>query len=649
MTRPLLIAAAVLALACGQKPKVETFQKPPGLEALPAQVALRCVTPGCETVETIRVNVVGSRRLAIKRILISGDAASEFRFETAEPAPFILGPNTGFEVTLAYTPTGAPVAGSIELRVTYTDASPEEGEDRVEAGELIVPLVRRLVGEPELVANPGALSFGFVAQGSSKSLPLHVENAGFGNIALELTGADAGHASVRAILPGNATLAPGAALDFPVLFAPEEETYVRTLLALESSAPKHAQSAIQIEATSIPGASIALAPEGDLDFGEVARGSQRTLGVEVVNRGGTALVLNDLHLSDPSGNLELQEAPGAALTLQPLQRLPIVFRVNALSPSEVNATVEVASNDPVRPLIAFRIKGTITEPRVTLAPGSIDFGAVPVGWVVKQPVEIRNTGFGSLTVKNIRMVGGSSNLFTISGLPALPVLLGRDERIAVEVEFRAETQGPFSGALSVESNDPVSTFSEVPLQATAGSCATSCPISNGTPSCSAGTCGVGSCDTGWFDTDGSASNGCECKEIGTDPSAFCSGAKYVGELVDNNADQATFTGVLPVDGDEDVIRFFAKDEGGCCSDKFRVRVSLSSSDSNIDFCVYRKETGSHSSECYWTNESCPSTRSYEIGNSTGTSDSADFIVKVKRKPGTAPTCSSYTLFMKNGG
>jgi hypothetical protein len=75
---------------------------------------------------------------------------------------------------------------------------------------------------------------------------------------------------------------------------------------------------------------------------------------------------------------------------------------------------------------------------------------------------------------------------------------------------------------------------------------------------------------------------------------------------------------------------------------------LSSSDPGIGFCIYRNQAGSHQTDCFYNNEVCPGSRSYDRDGSGGSEDGADFIIKVTRTASTAPTCTPYTLFISNG-
>lgn len=635
--------------ACASPPPEPKSTKPPGLEADPAHVALLCVTPGCDTTHAVRFHVVGPRRVAIKRMFLSGAAPEEFTLTSTEETPFIVGSNASFEVQVRYAPVGSPLPAPVELRVTYTDASPEESEERLPAGELVVPLVRRLVGEPVLAVAPQTVSFGYVPAGETKTRTLKATNEGFGNIALELASIEAGSPLFTATLPDRPAVVGAEGLEFPTTFTPEADTYVQSTLSVVATASDVPPVTVKVEGTSIPDPRLGISPSGEVDFGEVALKKSRTVTLQLVNEGGAALTVRGVSTSDANGNLSvaLPDA-GAPLHVASLERVPLTLTLQGGTAGELDATVTVETDDPLQPTRDVRVRGTITEPKLALSPDPLDFGTLPVGWVVKQPVELRNVGFGPLTVKDIRLVAGSSNLFVLSNLPTLPLVLERDQRIALDVQFTAETASSFTGWLSVETDAPGATFSELPLKAIAGSCSSSCPIANGTPSCSSGTCDVGSCDTGWFNTDAKAANGCECKEVGTDPGAFCADSHFAGTLMDSKKDQATFSGVLPSEGDVDVVRFFGADGFTVLNETYNVKVRLDSTDPNIRLCVYRYETGSHGQDCYWTNEVCPATRTFQKGGSGVSGDDADYIVKVFRAPGTAPTCSSYTLFMSNG-
>ena len=383
-----------LACACGNnQPPTPTGQmRPAGLYAEPARLAYTCVTPGCDEAVTTRITVSGDRRVAIKRILLSGTAATDFSFTTTEKPPFIVGSAVSFNVEVKYTPKGAPQAGVAELRLTFTDASAEESPLRLPPGELVVPLVRRLVGEPVLTVNPAVLSFGVVEKGMTKTVPLKVSNTGFGNVILELSGFDAGTAPLTCMLPAVHSLAADAGVDVPVTWSPTAEGFLSALLEVRVASPGVQNTFVKVEGTSLTQPLLAVEPDTLIDFGEVVKGATRTMQVQLLNQGGLGLRIDNVSSNDITGNLTMGFDAGVPLTIAPLARFPMTLQMKGNTPGDVNATVNFLTNEPGSGSRTVTVKGTITEPKVTSSPAMIDFGTVPMGWVVNKTIELRNTG-----------------------------------------------------------------------------------------------------------------------------------------------------------------------------------------------------------------------------------------------------------------
>ncbi|MGQ0506636.1 MAG: choice-of-anchor D domain-containing protein, partial [Myxococcaceae bacterium] len=620
-----------------------------GLASRPESVAFTCVTEGCDTKQKIRVSVQGPRRVAVKRIILSDDTETEFTFTVDRTTPFVAGAGTDFEVEVRYVPLGAPSPGAVELVLSYTDASPTEEAGRIPPGELHIPLVRRLVGQPTLVASPPRLSFGWVAAGSSASLITKLTNAGFGNVAVELSSVDGGDPELSVAMPVQLTLPPDAGTELSVTFQPKGERYLKSQVIVTASAVDVAPAVIEVEGTSLPSATLGIEPGTPIVLGDLPLAQKRSLSRVVVNQGGQPLTIRGVTVNNSFGNLTAAfEGGGTSVTLKPLERATLVLAGEGKLAGPVNATLLFLSNDSKMPSREVPVTGTITEPRLTVAPSAIDFGTVAVGWVLSKPVQLSNTGFGALTVKNIQMVAGSSNLYTLRNLPPLPFTLERGQSATLTLELRVETAAAFAGSFSVESDDATNSFNVVKLTALGGTCSATCAIANGTPLCGQGTCAVGTCNMGYFDTDKQTANGCECREIDVDPGAFCAGSRYVGVLKDNDKARANVTGALPDTGDVDLIRFYAEDAFALFSDNFDATVQLQSSDPDIRMCIYTYPAGEHSDECFFTAELCPGNNFYQRKSGGAGADGADILVKVFRIANTAPTCAPYTLLLGNG-
>ncbi|MDX2010209.1 MAG: choice-of-anchor D domain-containing protein [Myxococcaceae bacterium] len=655
MTSTRVLLPLLLLLGCTNRPPDGTVMMGNGigpfrgLRALPRQLAFTCVTPGCDTTLLVKVQSTVNRRVAIKRVILS-KASAEYALAPSQTAPFILGAAADFGIDVRYTPQAAPSADDLKVLVTYTDASPDESDpDRLEPGELEIPIVRRLVGEPALAVNPGKLTFGLVPTGTSKELPITVSNAGFGNIALALDQSDAGHPWVSVTLPAMTALVPDAGVPVPVRFSPATRGYYRGDVVIGSSTPAVGEVTFEVEGTSFIDGVIALEPEERaIDFGDVPRRQRRTVTVQLANLGGQSLFVSGVSVRDLSNNVRAS-LPNAMqnATLMPLTRLPITIELDASMPGQVDATLVIASTDVARPSLEIPIRGTVTEPRLTVNPTMLAWGSVPLSWQVARPLELQNTGFGNLTVRRITFVGGTSNLYSLKNVPALPATIATGGRAVVEVEFRADTMATFGGELSIETDDPVNTIVTIPLSATGASCNQGCMVANATPSCMNGTCGIASCNMGYHNTDGMLSNGCECQELGMDPAAFCSMGVYKGVLRDTSGGSAQHTGMVPTEDDVDWVGFYAEDANNVFGDDFDVRINLTASDPNIVMCVYRQRSTARQGLCSMNEATCD-IRSYRKDGSLGTDDGADFDIKVYRRANSAPTCTTYSLSMQNG-
>ncbi len=642
---PLVLLAAV---SCGDDSAAGGGVAPgdPGLAPNPKWITFRCVTPGCDTTETIRVDVLGARRLAVKRIVLDDDSRDDFEIVPDRRAPFIVGVEESFSISVRHLPHARSPRESAKLVVTYGDASDREEEGRVPPTDLEIPLIRRVVGEAKVRADPDRLVFGSVRPGDEKTLPLVLHNEGTGNVPLAVLEvlSDVEEIAVTE-LPVGAAL-PGTPLEVPVTFTPRREAYVEGKLLVTTADPELPPVEISVAGTSIVAPTLSFEPADGLDFGPIPRGMFDELVFTLVNEGGGPVDVTSIATSGSYPGLTVRVDSGEPpFTLEPLGRVDVTVALDAQVAGEVTERIAVASNGSFFPL-DVPVRALVTEPDVVVSPIELDYGAVPRGWTKEMVVDVQNTGYGELEIQRLDMVLGSSDLFQLTEIPTLPARLARGERLPVRVEFRSEGEATFNGRLAVETNDPDSPFVEVSLTATGANCDAACSIPFATPTCAGGACAIASCDQGRFDADGDVTNGCECQDPNQDPGGFCAEAAFVGSLSDEGAN-ANFSGVVPTADDVDFVRMHGKDDSQLWGEQFDVRIRLDSADPSVTMCVYRHDTANHVSECFLENETC-GIRSYSRDGDYGSEDGADFVIKVYRPAGSPGSCASYTLSMSNG-
>jgi len=93
---------------------------------------------------------------------------------------------------------------------------------------------------------------------------------------------------------------------------------------------------------------------------------------------------------------------------------------------------------------------------LTATPTSASFGGVPVGTANTQTFQLKNTGWGSLTISSVTINGAG---FSMSGVPT-PVTVAAGMSIAVSVRFAPTAATSYSGKIIMLSNgsDPTLTI-----------------------------------------------------------------------------------------------------------------------------------------------------------------------------------------------
>ncbi|MGC4117612.1 MAG: choice-of-anchor D domain-containing protein [Myxococcales bacterium] len=629
-----LLPLSLSVLACSAPPPVKPVpEKKPGLSADPKWLTFQCVKPGCDTSQKVTVIQEGERRIAVKRIVLSDTKRTDFVVETAQKPPFVI--PGAIDVTVRHVPVAGGSSDDVNLLVSYTDASADDSPDRVPAGELAIPLLRRLIGEPAMVASPGQLTFGAAWIGDTVTQSISIENTGYGNISLDLAQVESDAEDVQpGALPAAPSLLPGEKLELPVVFTPTASRFTKATITIRSVDPAVKPATIVALATSLSGPS-PLADPAAVDFGEVDRRTAKTAKVTILNQGGSELTLSKLAVTGGGDNVEAT-LPGAetSLALQPLESAELTVKLTSKTPGEVDASVDLATNVNNHKTLSIPVRALVLEPKAAASPESLDFGKVNKGWTKMLPVTVENAGWGDLKVMGVSLVQGSSELFTLRTLPVLPATLKRGQRLELNVEFRADATAEFTGAVSVETNDPNGNFLQIPLVAQGTTCEAACLVANATPTCASGTCSIDACNAGWFDTNGEVEDGCECHDA-LDTGPFCADATNLGQMTESHS-SASYQGVLPAAGDEDTIRFSADSHGWFGSHS--IYVSLNTADPNIQMCVAVRE-----------GSDCPTTADGFTCGSFYPSDAKDstFLVKVSRKQDAPPKCTPYTVMVSH--
>ena len=646
-------ASALIAtsLGCGDAEPLSADTPKPStkLSAQPRWLAWACVDPTCRQTRTATVSVEGPRDIVVQRIALSDPGRTDFEVNPARPVPVVLSTGEHLAVTARYTPTVGELS-EVDLLIAYADASPnQEDPARIEPTALAIPLLRRTVGEPRLTVEPGSIHWGTVAVAGQRWVDLAVRNDGSGNIPLEIDSIESDHSeAIRIDWQRGRALWPGESAIARVTYAPRASGWIQGSIRIHTFAPFESSVTVPYLGTSIDEPRVEVST-AEVDFGAVPMGHPARVSIVLSNRGADDLIIDNVRIAPAQTDNPVTVVDPSALNsvrVPSLESVTIEVALDARRRGPLQTSLLLDTNDPQRPTLQLPVRALITAPELHIAPPTLDFGDVPRGWTALRPVELTNVGYGDLEVANIGLVLGSSHLFTLRN-PALPTQLKHNQSTVVQVEFRAEATASFAGHIVIESNDADRSFAEVAVSARGASCEQACPILNGTPTCANGVCQIDRCADGYYDTDRDPVSGCECADPAPDPGPFCQDAADLGRL-DDDGSTATLSGLVPVDDDQDLVRVFAYDEAGFFSDAFDVRIALESADPNVRMCIYRHDTDAHLNQCFYSNEICPPDGQYRRDGAFGRDDSADFTIRIFRRPRTTVTCAPYTLSIRNG-
>jgi hypothetical protein len=193
---------------------------------------------------------------------------------------------------------------------------------------------------------------------------------------------------------------------------------------------------------------------GSLNFGPLKTGVPSIpKAVTVKNTGKADLVISSFSISgddasefNQTNNCNGPVPAGGACTLS-------VTLIPATPFGNKKATLNVDSNDPIRPTVHANLMGKAAPPVISAIPMSVNLGSVSTTQTSQEKtVTINNTGKSDLTITSMTITGPNASEFSTNS--ACPAVLTSGDKCTVTVDFSPITIGPKSASLDVISNDP---------------------------------------------------------------------------------------------------------------------------------------------------------------------------------------------------
>lgn len=292
---------------------------------------------------------------------------------------------------------------------------------------------------PQFSAAPSDLRFRGVTVGQTETLIATVVNNGPSSVTISAI-TSSNPAFVAAPLNVPMALAVGQSIDVSVSFTPTATGWTSGTIKF-TAAGSNAELLLGVDGGGEKGESLSVNPPS-ISFGSVAIGSSSSTPVVLTNtRSGNVSIQSiqmagsEFSMTGPTFPMKL--AAGQSVSLN------VTFKPQS-------AGLSAGSLAILGPWIAVPLTGTGTSAvsgQLSVAPAPLNFGSVPVGSTLTQPITMSAAGANVI----VSSAASSSSEFVLNG-PSFPFTISAGQEATFNVAFTPSTGGAQSGSLSFVSN-----------------------------------------------------------------------------------------------------------------------------------------------------------------------------------------------------
>jgi len=413
----------------------------PDIDLQPTVLQFGQVMIGSDLTLSATISNLGTADLELGSLVVMG--TTEYTL-AVDPSGEVLAPGGTTNVDVTYAPINA---GSDYAQVEIPSNDPDENPVYLDLDGAELPV-------PDIDVDPLLLDFGYVDINTSSTLTVDVSNVG--GAVLDVTNVTlAGSTEFgwsATALPG--TLAVGATTVVYVTYSPVDETSDSGTLTFHSDDPDEPTVDVTLVAAPTPMPDIDVDP-WTVDFGDVKVNTGESEWVTITNVGDADLDLYScVRNGDP--NFTISSNPQGSL-LPPGTSVQMEVSFFPLAETSYTGSIDIASNDPVDPIVTVDLLGNGAVPEIEIDPDYWDFGAVYYGCDDVVDVAIRSIGSAPLTIQGYSYV-------TMPGQSMVPDTTDLDsyinnswdlppgDEIIVPIEFVPASLANFDGLLSVNSD-----------------------------------------------------------------------------------------------------------------------------------------------------------------------------------------------------
>lgn len=410
-----------------------TGQPPPiQLDVQPALVAFGDVRRGTDSTQaTVAVRSVGGQTLTVSSVSISAG------FMTTGPTTgYQLAPNTAQSYPIVCHPL---VVGTISGQLVVNSNDPARPS-------VTVPLsCKGIDSNLDIAPSPAALPTTRVGEPIDATIALR--NTGGAQMVLEsvtFTGTGITMTSVpppNTVLPAISGVA-GVVVHFD---ASARGDASGTLVATYDGGQSRST---QVSARALA-TSMALTPDGDIDFGPVCGGQSKTQDFTLIANDQGAFSLQSI--GGPGAPFTIS-TPALPLTVLGAGAQQVKFQVTAAPPDAgvVTASMVVKTDIPNATDRALTLRVQGLPPGVTATPAAVDLGSNPINTTaIGQEVHLSNCGTAPIAFTNARIEGADALDFAIVAQPSSS-MISPTGRASWLIVLQAHTAGSKQAIFAVD-------------------------------------------------------------------------------------------------------------------------------------------------------------------------------------------------------
>ena len=406
------------------------------LSANPTSLSFAGINVGSSSSQTVTITNTGNSSAVISQVSVG---AKDFATSGLTP-PMTLAPGQSSTLNVTFSPT---TSENITGNITVSTSQGTSAVISVSGGSV----------QPAISVTPVSYSFGNVVDGQTKSQAFTITNTGTATLTVSQLSVTGGAFSVSG-LATPATIPAGSTETFDVQFAPTTVGSLTGTVSITSNAPS--SPTVALSGTGTAAVVTLTTSPSSLSFSNINVGSSSTQAVTITNTGNASATISQVSVSAKDFSTS---GVTAATTLAAGQSATLSVTFSPSASENVTGNITVSTSQG--PSAVVSVSGNGIQPALTVTPASASFGNVTVGVSSTQPIQVTNSGTGTLSVTQVNVAGSG---FSTSSL-SLPISLAAGQSSSFNVQFLPASAGAATGSLSIVSNAPNSPAT-VPLSGT---------------------------------------------------------------------------------------------------------------------------------------------------------------------------------------